>query len=346
MKIRRKGIFAMAFMLLLAIAITTSTILATSTTTISIGSNSTGIGDNAIVPLMINEVTGAGSVSVNLTYDTSKVIVVNVTNSDFEFAPQDPPVHPERGYVVITAMQISSGKSGNVKIADVVIKGVNAGTSPLNLTDIELQDMSQHDIPVDGVINGTFTVQEDNTPPIVKPESVIIPEDTDYDPLWGEMSTVDATDDGYISTVRVDLSAMGGSAITNVSNAGNHSDGTFWCVFNVTNASIGTANWNETSDAYEPYYLEVNATDIYGNSNTSVSIELTVMKNGDVNNDGEVNFMGDAVYLIRHTRDVEGYGEIIPQIADVNGDGEVNFMGDAVYLIRNTRDVEGYGMLK
>jgi hypothetical protein len=108
----------------------------------------------------------------------------------------------------------------------------------------------------------------EGNPPIVNPlaDPIIIPEDTDEVPLWGEMVTIDVTDDSAISTVTVDLSAMGGSPITTVSKAGNYySDGTLWCVFNVTNASVGTAKWNATSGTYEPYYLQVNATDIYGN---------------------------------------------------------------------------------
>ena len=66
-----------------------------------------------------------------------------------------------------------------------------------------------------------------------------------------------------------------------------------------TSAPAGTASGT--------YPLQVNATDIYGNSNTSVNISLAVIKNGDFNDDGMVDFMDDAVYLVRHTRNISGY---------------------------------------
>ncbi|HJH26018.1 MAG TPA: hypothetical protein C5S37_04410, partial [Methanophagales archaeon] len=84
-------------------------------------------------------------------------------------------------------------------------------------------------------------------------------------------------------------------------------------------------------------------------SNTSVSIELTVMKNGDVmpyDGDGTVDFMHDALYLVRHTKGVAGYEDIRDNIADVTGDGTVDFMHDALYLVRHTKGVTGYEILK
>ena len=183
--------------------------------------------------------------------------------------------------------------------------------------------------------------------PIVKKtytEPVVIPEDTDEVPLWGEMVTIDATDDSAISTVRVDLSQMGGSAITNASNAGNYSDGTLWCVFNVTNASVGTAKWNATSGTYESYSLPVNATDIYSNSNTSVSIELVVMKNGDVSRNGDVTLY-DSYYIAMWFLDKVGFEEIVEEVADVSGNGEVS-MYDSYYLAMWFLDKTGFEKLK
>ena len=149
----------------------------------------------------------------------------------------------------------------------------------------------------------------------------------------------------------------GGSGLAVMFNIGNYTENNLpaneapalWTVYNYSiNTSVGTARWNETSGTYEPYYLQVNATDRYDNSNTSVSIELIVMKNGDVmpyNGDGEVDFMHDALYLVRHTKGVPGYENIRDNIADVTGDGEVDFMHDALYLVRHTKGVPGYEIL-
>lgn len=122
----------------------------------------------------------------------------------------------------------------------------------------------------------------------------------------------------------------------------------------VTNASIGTAKLNGT--VYVPHLLLVTATNEYGKSNVSVSINLTVMKNGDVwpysNGDGRVDFQHDALYLARCTRpnnitnntaDVlySKYCNITKNIADVNGDGKVDTK-DGDYLINHTQNVPGY----
>ncbi|HJH26017.1 MAG TPA: hypothetical protein C5S37_04405 [Methanophagales archaeon] len=324
-------------------------VLAASSTTVSIGSNSTAKGDTAVVPLMISDVANLGGVGINLTFDESVVNVTALENSDFDSPPNLNTRGP--GWIVLEGGQYESGLSDNVKLCDVTLEAVGEPeeSSYLNLTGIVLEDMAMNPITVDAVINGTFTIQVDTTAPIIKAEPMIIPEDTDNEPLWGEMSTIDATDDSAISTITVDLSAMGGSAITNVSNAGNHSDVTFWCVFNVTNASVGTANWNETLGTYLPYCLPVNATDIYDNSNTSVCISLTVMKNGDVmpyDGDCTVDFLHDALYLVRHTKGISGYEDIRENIADVTGDGTIDFLHDALYLVRHTKGVTGYEILK
>jgi hypothetical protein len=109
---------------------------------------------------MINDVTGAGSVEVNLTYNPSVVIPISITNSDFDWPPQDPPQKPESGHVVINAIQFDTGLNGNVKIGDITLQAVGGKgeSSPLNLTDMTLLNMTMWDIPIDGVINGTFTV--------------------------------------------------------------------------------------------------------------------------------------------------------------------------------------------
>jgi hypothetical protein len=98
--------------------------------------------------------------------------------------------------------------------------------------------------------------------------------------------------------------------------------------------------WNGT--AYEPHYLQVNATDITGKSNTSASVELLVMKNGDVDESGEVN-LDDAVYLANYALLVPGY-DLVPGVADVDGNGAAN-LDDAVYLANHAFRVPGYETL-
>ena len=133
-------------------------------TTVSISNGTAAPDGTVVVPLMINDVTGAGSVEVNLTYNSSVVIPINVTNSNFDMPPQDPPINPESGYVIINAMQFATGLNGNVKIGDITLQAVGSEgeSSPLNLADAILQDMAMQDIPV-GRINGTFTIPPTGT---------------------------------------------------------------------------------------------------------------------------------------------------------------------------------------
>jgi hypothetical protein len=184
-----------------------------------------------------------------------------------------------------------------------------------------------------------INVTIDNTPPVATDPSaspLIIPEDTDSDPRWGETSnlSVTVTDESVIASVTIDLSSIGGSAVQPMTNTG----GDVWTVS--TAAAIGTAVWNGT--AYEPHYLQVNATDITGKSNTSASVELLVMKNGDVDENGGVN-LDDAVYLANYALLVPGY-DLVPGVADVDGSGAAN-LDDAVYLANHALLVPGYETL-
>jgi hypothetical protein len=132
---------------------------AASAATISIGNGTAEPGKTVVVPLMINDVADAGSVEVNLTYNPSVVIPINIINSDFDMPPQDLPVDPESGYIIINAMQFATGLNGNVKIGDITLRAIGdeGESSPLNLADAILQDMAMRDIPA-GVISGTFTI--------------------------------------------------------------------------------------------------------------------------------------------------------------------------------------------
>jgi hypothetical protein len=180
-----------------------------------------------------------------------------------------------------------------------------------------------------------------NVPPVVTNPSAepnIIPEDTDNNPLWGELANLSVviTDDSAITSVTIDLTSLGGSAVQPIARIGA-SD-----IWNVSaNASIGTAGW--TGSAYVPYLLQVNATDQYGASNDSVSVELLVMKNGDVDENGAIN-LDDAIYLANYALLVPGYG-LVPEVADVDGSSEVN-LDDAVYLANHVMIVPEYESLR
>jgi hypothetical protein len=168
-------------------------------------------------------------------------------------------------------------------------------------------------------ISKTCVTQPSVTHPSVTHPSAspsIIPDDTDNDPRWGELSQLNVTVTGSIASVAIDISQIGGQPAQPMVNAG----GNIWSV--TANASAGTPP--------RTYYLKVNATDLNGISNTSVSIPLVVMKNGDVNGDNTVN-VADAMLLANYVSYPGKYTISSEYVAEVTGNGVVN-IGDAIFL--------------
>ena len=169
---------------------------AASATTVSIGSTIVGEGEKGVVSLMVNDVTDLGGVHVNLTYDASVVNVTALTNSDFDSKPNL--YKRGHGWVLLEGGQYESGLSGSVKLCDVTLEAVGkAGESSyLNLTDIDIETFTYPptDIPIDEVINGTFTIK-----PVTPSAKVVInefeqnPPGDDSGNEWIELYNNDST---------------------------------------------------------------------------------------------------------------------------------------------------------
>jgi len=132
---------------------------------------------------------------------------------------------------------------------------------------------------------------------------------------------VTVTDDAGVASVTVDLSDIGGARDTVMMNIGEN-------VYSaVTNASASTPP--------KLYNLTVNATDTNGNSNTSVRIQLKVMKNGDCTGNNILN-IGDALRLANNVSypGIPAYALISPYVCEVTGNGVIN-IGDALRLANN-----------
>jgi len=346
MDVGKIGVFLVAALLSLAM-----TTLAASATTVTIQSATVDVSGNTTVPIMINDVTGVKGANIILDYHNSVVHALDIGNSDFSIETYKV-IDNVTGYVQYTVFNMVA-LNGDVKFADVTLEGKSSGESALNLTVVSLTDGTT-EIPRD-VTNGTFTVQADDEPPIVANPSadpLVIPDDTDCEPLWGELTElrVNVTDESEIASVTVNLSAIGGGSkeplgdgfgLAVMFNVGNYTESTLWTVYNyTTNASEGTAGWNGT--AYVPYCLPVNATDIYGHSNTSVCISLTVMNNGDVDESGAAN-LNDAIHLANYALGVPGH-DLVPEVADVDGISAAN-LNDAIYLANYALGVPAYAIL-
>jgi hypothetical protein len=344
MDMRKIGILSVT-VLLVALA-TAATSVAT---TVTIQSATGQVSEITTVPIMINDVTGVKGAHILLEFDSSVVHALDIGNSAFALETFKE-IDNQSGYVRYAVFSLTA-LNGDVKFADVTLEGQNIGLSPLNLTVVSL-DNGTGQIPRD-VVNGTFTVLSDTAAPIVTNPSadpVVIPDDTDNQPTWGELAelNVDVSDESAIDSVIFDLSAIGretvvGSGEFHAFNIGSYTvDSTFWAVFNIsTNASAGTAGWN--GGTYVPYCLPVNATDIYGHSNTSVCITLTVMKNGDVDENGAVN-LDDGIYIVNYALMVPGY-DLIQGLADLDENHGPPNLDDGIFLVNHALMVPGYDIL-
>lgn len=198
------------------------------------------------------------------------------------------------------------------------------GESSIDLSNVIISDPKGNYIDLN-VFNGSVKYNEeiyDTNPPAVSNPVVSheIPDDTDNEPLWGETAQLDitVTDDSSIGSVTVDLSSIGGPAAKPML----HEEGNLWSIS--TNASSGTP------PGY--YDLRVNATDIFGNSNTGTVMRLRVMKNGDTTGNGAVN-IGDALRCANNVSfgGNPAYALSSPYVADVTGNGIIN-IGDCLRL--------------
>lgn len=294
-------------------------------------------GGMVIAPIMINGISEnakAAAVDINLTYDPEVVIVNTVDDSDFDFL--DGAVDNVTGVVRIGAMQMGHAPlSGDIQLCNVTFEGVgpveSMSTLNLSITELLTEGPPPVEIPAN-VDNGSIKVGELNPPiiefPLANPDA--IPDDTDGEPLWGEMTELSATitDDSGVDYATIDLSPIGGSATTPMTGSGD--------IFTVeTNASVGTAGTHE---------LCINATDIYGNYNDTVCITLIVINNGDVS-ENDVVSMYDAMFIAKWYYNKPGFDYINERVGDVSGNGATTLF-DAMYLAKWYYNKPGFDVLK
>ena len=137
-----------------------------------------------------------------------------------------------------------------------------------------------------------------------------------------------------IDSVTVDLSTIGGS------------DAQVMTRINDTDVYSVTATVAEGT-AIDTYCLSVNASDVFGNYNDSVCIDLVVTmdaglpKTGDIDGSTGEPTMGDAVYLAKHVVGLSGYETIFAD-GDIDVSTGEPTMGDAVYLAKHVVGLSEY----
>ena len=309
--------------------------------TVHIGDAVAITGENTTTSIMITNITNVGTTDITLVYNQSVVHVMDVSGSDFDFLGAD--IDNVIGRTRIGSFQtVNGGLNGSVRVANITLGAVGSGgdTVALDLTVNELKEASWEEISIPASVhNGTFTVWETAPPLVTIPtaDPPSIPEDTDLDPKWGETTqlNVTVTDECGVASVTINLTSIGGlpdQPMTRILGTD------IWTV--TVNASAGTARFNGT---YLPRNLTVCAIDAFGNVNTSVSIPLIVILNGDVSNNGEVTLY-DATYLANHILDKPGFETMNERVADVSGNGAVTFY-DAMYLSKHVLAEYGFEIL-
>lgn len=309
---------------------------------ISIGDAVATTGENNTTSIVITNITNVGTVDITLTYNQSVVHVVNVNGGNLDFMGAD--IDNAAGRTRIGAFQTSSdGLNGSVVVANITLCAAGGGGdfTEICLAINELKEASSEETSIPASVhNGSFTIWETTPPLVVNSEAYprSIPEDTDFDPGWGETSrlNVTVTDECGVASVTINLSSIGGLSDQTMTRIPGTDT---WTV--VVNALVGSAIYN---GGYIRHNLTVYATDAFGNVNSSISIPLTVILNGDVSENGEVTLY-DATYLANHILNKPGFETMNVQVADVSDNGLVTFY-DAMYLSKHVLAEFGFGVLR
>ena len=144
------------FMLLILLLVLTTT--TATATTVSVGSADITEGRSTIIPLQIeNAATETSCATIVLSYDSAIARVTGVSNGDFDKLVYN--ADDAQGQTTLVVYQTgASGLPGTIKIGDVTLAGINAGTTSLVPKIVTLKDNEGNPISAD-VASGTFTVR-------------------------------------------------------------------------------------------------------------------------------------------------------------------------------------------
>ncbi len=77
--------------------------------------------------------------------------------------------------------------------------------------------------------------------------------------------------------------------------------------------------------------------------NTSISVQLKIILNGDVSENGEVTLY-DGMYIAKHLLGKLGFETMNGGVGEVSGNGQVTLY-DAMYLAKHVMGESGFEML-
>ncbi|MEA1909228.1 MAG: cohesin domain-containing protein, partial [Euryarchaeota archaeon] len=297
-----------------------------------------GRGMSEIVPIMVFDVVDMGGCEINFVYDPTVVYVTEVTRGDMNFSFEYN-INNGSGWMRANALDVN-GVSGDVVFTYITLTAVGnkSDTSKMEFEASRLVDASFVEIAHirDG---GMFSIVSNVLPEVTNisatPDTILYdngrPRAPGTDLTLLSAQVTDA--DGNVTEVTIDLSSIGGL----VDQQMTHVSGDLWEV--TTNATEVAINVSDFT-----HQLTITATDNDGGISDPASLELTVLKRGDVNGDGLVNKM-DADYISRYLAGLEPevsilVGDVVGEAGDPAGNGVVDLM-DALYLAKYTEGMVG-----
>ncbi len=296
-------------------------------------------GENKTVPIMVFDVVDMSGCEITFTYDPTVVYVTDVARGDLNFSFEYN-INNGSGWMRANALDVY-GQSGNVVFAHVTLAAVGnkSDVSEMEFEDSRLLDTSFGEI-THIRDNGTFSILPNVLPDVTNvsatPDMILYDNGRPRTPGTDitSLSAYVTDTDGSITAVTINLSSIGGSPVQPM----EYVAGDLWEV--TTNATEVAGALNAPNFTHE---LVITATDDDGGINDSASIELTVLKRGDVNGDGLVDKM-DADYISRYLAGLEPEasnppgvlaGDVIGDAGNPVGNGVVDLM-DALYIAKYT----------
>jgi hypothetical protein len=294
-------------------------------------------GENITVPITVFDVVNMGGCEINFTYNPAVVYVTDVARGDLNFSFEYN-INNGSGWMRANALDVY-GQSGNVVFAYVTLAAVG---NKSDVSDMEFEYSRLLDASFGEIAhtrdNGTFSILPNVLPEVANvsatPDTILYNNGRPRSPgTNSSLLSAYVTDaDSDIIAVTINLSSIGGSPAQPM----EHVSGDLWTLtITATEVAINAPDFT--------HQLAITATDDDGGINDSVSIELTVLKRGDVNGDGLVDRM-DADHISRYLAGLEPeasnppgvlVGDVIGDAGDPSGNGVVDLM-DALYIAKYT----------
>ena len=130
--------------------------------TVSIGSYQINLGSTQTIPIIIENASLIAGGSVNITFNRSILEVMEVVADDFPMITSN--INNSRGFVVIAAISATAIGKDEAILANITVRGISVGESPLTITWAELSD-ENGSLITPNIENGSVMVSGATTTP-------------------------------------------------------------------------------------------------------------------------------------------------------------------------------------